>query len=96
MPNKKAQRNNNRKTKRAAPKGSLVSDIDIEMAALIRGMAFCGAHDRSGCEVCSEIKQRLHILRVYKQAGKTRKDICCLNPDCETFKQTQWLLGSKN
>jgi len=95
MPNKKAQRNNNRKTKRATPKGSLVSDIDIEMAALLRGMAFCGNHGKA-CEVCSEIKQRLFVLRVYKQSGKTRKDICCLNPECNTFKETQWLLGSKN
>jgi hypothetical protein len=95
MPNKKAQRNNNRKTKRAAPKGSLITDIDIEMTALIRGMAFCGNHAEA-CEICCEVRQRLNILRVYKKAGKTKKDICCFNPECETLKHSQWLLGSKN
>ena len=95
MPNKKAQRNNKRKTKRAPPTASLYTDIDIEMNALLRGMAFCG--DKGpGCECCTEIKSRLNILAIYKKAGKTRKDICCLNPECETLKETQWLLGSKN
>ncbi len=95
MPNKKSKRNNNRKTKRAAPKGSLLSDIDIEMDALHRAMSFCG-DTGPNCEVCLEVKQRLNILRIYKEAGKTRKDICCLNPQCETLKNTQWLIGSKN
>ena len=92
MPNKKALRNNNRKTKRAPPKASSFTEIDKEINILLGKIADCAGRTNR-CEMCEDAKGRINILLTFKKAGITEKGrICCYNPECISYKEIQDLI----
>jgi len=82
MPNKKAQRNNNRKTKRAPPKqGRAVSQLDKYKNLLLRQRADCA---NPTCDTCKEIMAMVSQIRRAQDSGATTlKKFGCTDPDCD-------------
>ena len=98
MPNKKALRNNNRKTKRAPPKALAFSKIDQAINKLQKTRAECGGGSRCSreCPLCEQIKRKIEILRTFKKVEKTEfKTICCENPECPDNIKYQELMGCR-
>ena len=82
MPNKKAQRNNNRKTKRAPPKqGRRVTDLDKYINLLSTMRADCA---NPTCHLCKQIYSMISSIKHTQKLGATTiKSLECTDPNCD-------------
>ncbi len=81
MPNKKAQRNNNRKTKRAPPKqGKRVNVLDKYINLLSAMRADCA---NPTCDPCKKISSMISSIKRSQELGATTlKSLECTDPNC--------------
>jgi len=87
MPNKKAQRNNNRKTKRAPPKqGRVPTKLDKMKNTLLLQKGVC---KNPTCNMCQRLTEMIKRLNRMIDDGQT--DLCnnpdCSNPDCSRTRE---------
>ncbi len=82
MPNKKAQRNNNRKTKRAPPKlGKILTPLDKYTNMLLQQRADCA---NPLCDQCTKINSMVASIRRSQKLGATTiKSFKCTDPNCD-------------